>query len=50
MQLGYGQNTEDLFTLFDAWQTLKMTQLEYLDQLKELLSKQVELEKTLEIK
>ena len=50
MQLGYGQNTEDLFTLFDAWQTLNMTQLEYLDQLQELLSKQVELEKTLEIK
>lgn len=50
MQLGYGQNTEELFTLFDAWQTLNMTQLEYLDQLQELLSKQVELEKVLEIK
>ena len=50
MQLGYGQNTEELFTLFDAWQTLNMTQLEYLDLLKELLSMQVELEKTLEIK
>ncbi|HEV8079363.1 MAG TPA: TolC family protein [Chitinophagaceae bacterium] len=49
MQLGYGQNTEDLFTLFDAWQTLNMTQLEYLNQLQELLSMQVELEKTLEI-
>jgi len=50
MQLGYGQNTEELFTLFDAWQTLNMTQLEYLDLLKELLSMQVELEKTLEVK
>jgi outer membrane protein TolC len=48
--IGYGQNTEELFTLFDAWQTLNMTQLEYLDQLRELLTKQIELEKTLEIK
>ena len=47
--IAYGQNTEELFTLFDAWQTLNMTQLEYIDQLYELLSKQVELEKTLEI-
>ena len=50
MQLGYGQNTEELFTLFDAWETLNMTQLEYLNQLQELLSLQVDLEKTLEIK
>ena len=50
MQLGYGQNTENLFTLFDAWQTLNMTQLEYLDLLQELLLMQVEFEKTLEIK
>ncbi|MGI8581572.1 MAG: TolC family protein [Chitinophagaceae bacterium] len=50
MQLGYGQNTEELFTLFDAWQSLNMTQLEYLNFLQELLSKQVELEKILEIK
>ena len=49
MQLGYGQNTEDLFTLFDAWQSLNMTQLEYLNLLQELLSKQVEFEKILEI-
>ena len=47
MQLGYGQNTENLFTLFDAWQTLNMTQLEYLDLLQELFLMQVELEKTL---
>lgn len=50
MQLGYRQNTEDLFTLFDAWQTLNMTQQEYLNQLQELLLKQAELEKILEIK
>ena len=50
MQLGYEQNTEELFTLFDAWQSLDMTQLEYLDQLKELMLMQVELERILEIK
>jgi len=50
MQLGYEQNTEELFTLFDAWETLNMTQLEYLDQLQELMLLQVELERILEIK
>jgi outer membrane protein TolC len=50
MQLGYEQNTEELFQLYDAWETLNMTQLEYLDQLQQLLIMQVELEKVLEIK
>lgn len=50
MQLGYEQNTEELFMLFDAWETLNMTQLEYLQQLQELLMMQVELEKILEVK
>jgi outer membrane protein TolC len=50
MQLGYEQNTEELFQLFDAWETLNMTQLEYLDLLQQLLIMQVELEKILEIK
>jgi outer membrane protein, heavy metal efflux system len=50
MLLGYEQNTEELFTLFDAWETLNMTQLEYLDQLQELMLMQVELERLLEIK
>lgn len=49
-QLAYEQNTEELFMLFDAWETLNMTQVEYLDQLRELLSMQVELERILEIK
>jgi outer membrane protein TolC len=49
-QLGYEQNTEELFALFDAWQTLNMTQLEYLQQLQDLLVLQVDLEKILEIK
>jgi outer membrane protein TolC len=50
MQLGYEQNTEELFELFDAWESLNMTQLEYLDQLQQLLIIQVELERVLEIK
>ena len=50
MQLAYEENTEELFTLYDAWQTLDMTQLEYLDQLRDLLLMHVELERILEIK
>jgi outer membrane protein TolC len=50
MQLGYEQNTEELFMLFDAWETLNMTQIEYINQLKELLLMQVQLERLLEIK
>lgn len=48
--LAYEQNTEELFELYDAWETLNNTQLEYLDQLQQLLSMQVDLEKLLEIK
>ena len=50
MLLAYEQNTEELFMLFDAWETLNMTQIEYLDRLQELLTIQVELEKILEIR
>lgn len=50
MQLGYQQNTEQLFTLFDAWDTLNKTQLEYLNLLQQLLTMQVELERILEVK
>jgi outer membrane protein TolC len=50
MQLAYEQNTEELFSLFDAWETLNMTQLEYLQQVQYLLMMQVALEKVLEIK
>jgi outer membrane protein TolC len=50
MQLGYSQNTEELFELYDAWESLSMIQLEYLDQLQQLLTLQVELERILEIK
>lgn len=50
MQLAYEQNTEELFMLFDAWETLNMTQLNYLDQLQQLLLLQVELDRVLETK
>lgn len=50
MQLGYEQNTEELFMLFDAWESLNMIQLEYLDKLQELLTMQAELDRILEIK
>ena len=50
MQLAYEQNTGELFELFDAWQTLNMTQLDYLDQLQELLNLQVQMDQTLEQK
>ena len=50
MLLGYEQNTEELFELYDAWQTLNDTRLEYLDQVQQLLSMQTDLEKLLEIK
>lgn len=48
--IAYEQNTEDLFTLFDAWEKLNMTQLEYLDVLQQTLVMQAELERILEIK
>lgn len=50
MQLAYEQNTGELFELLDAWQTLNMTEFDYLDQLQELLNLQVELDKILEQK
>ena len=48
--LAYEQNTGELFELYDAWETLNNTELEYLDQLQQLLRMQVDLEKLLEIK
>jgi outer membrane protein TolC len=50
MQLAYQQNTEELFMLYDAWETLNMTQLDYLDQQLQLLVMQVQLDQLLEIK
>ena len=50
MQLAYEQNTEELFMLFDAWEKLNMTQLEYLDILNKALEMQVSLDKLIEKK
>jgi len=50
MQLGYAQNTEELFELYDAWEALNSIQLEFLEQLQQLLGMQVELEKILQMK
>jgi len=50
MQLGYEQNTEELFMLYDAWESLNMTQLEYIDLLGQVLKLQVSLERLIEIK
>ncbi|MEO6131911.1 MAG: TolC family protein [Saprospiraceae bacterium] len=50
MLLAYEQNTEELFALYDAWETLNMAQLQYLDHLEQLLLMQAELERIMEIK
>ncbi|CAN5600260.1 hypothetical protein BH11BAC3_BH11BAC3_22120 [soil metagenome] len=50
MQLGYEQNTEELFGLFDAWEALNMTQMDYLDQLQGALQAQATLMKIIEYK
>lgn len=48
-QLAYEQNTGELFMLFDAWESLNMKQMEYLDLLDQALQLQVKLEALLEI-
>jgi len=48
MQLGYEQNTEELFMLYDAWETLYMTQLAYTDILNEALKLQVGIDRLIE--
>ncbi len=50
MQLGYEQNTEELFMLFDAWETLYMTQIEYTELLNQALRMQSEIERLIEKK
>ena len=50
MLLGYQQNTEQLFTLFDSWDTLNKTMIEYLDLLQQLFVMRVEAERISEIK
>lgn len=48
--LAYEQNTEELFMVLDAWQNLKLMQLNYVDQLMELAELQIQYENQLEIK
>jgi outer membrane protein TolC len=50
MQLGYEQNTEELFMLYDAWERLYMTQLDYTEILNQALKMQVNLERIMETK
>lgn len=50
MQLGYEQNTEELFMLYDAWETLNMKQLEYVELLNQALRIQVTIERIIEKK
>ncbi|KAA8476254.1 TolC family protein [Arcticibacter tournemirensis] len=47
-QLAYEQNSEELFELFDSWETLNKTEQEYLNELQEVLLMQVELERVLQ--
>jgi len=50
MQLGYEQNTEELFMLYDAWERLNMKQLEYIELLNQSLRLQVTIERIIEKK
>ena len=50
MQLSYEQNTEELFMLYDAWETLYMTQMEYTGLLNKVLGYQVALDRLMEKK
>jgi len=50
LQLSYEQNTGELFELLDAWETLNMTQMEYWQQVQDLLAMQAEMDKILEQK
>jgi len=50
MQLGYEQNTEELFMLYDAWEMLNMKQLEYLGILSETFKMQVTLDRLIQRK
>ena len=50
MLLGYQQNTEQLFTLFDSWDTLNKTMIQYLNLLQQLFILRVEAERIIEVK
>jgi len=48
MQLGYEQNTEELFMLYDAWEALNMKQLQYFELMGQALQLQVAIERLIE--
>ncbi|HTN16828.1 MAG TPA: TolC family protein [Chitinophagaceae bacterium] len=50
MQAGYEQNTEELFMLYDAWEKLNMTQLEYCDIVAKALKQQTTIDRLIQKK
>ena len=48
LQLAYEQNTEELLSVYDAWETLDGTLMEYWDDVEKALLMQVELKKVFE--
>lgn len=50
MQAAYEQNTEELFMLYDAWEKLNMTQLEYFDILARALKQQTTIDRLIQKK
>jgi outer membrane protein TolC len=48
MQLGYEQNTEELFMLYDAWEALNMKQLQYFELMGQAMQLQVAIERLIE--
>jgi hypothetical protein len=50
LELAYEQNTEELLSVYDAWKTLDDTQLEYWEDMEQVLLMQVELKRVLELK
>lgn len=49
VRLGYSQQTDDLFTYYDAWETVYSAQLARLDRLLDILNAQARLERVLQI-
>lgn len=48
MQVGYEQNTEELFMLYDAWEKLNMAQIEYFDILAKAFNMQVSIDRLIQ--
>jgi outer membrane protein TolC len=48
IQLAYEQNTEELFMLYDAWESLNMARIEYLEILNRVLRIQADIEQLIE--